>query len=238
VKKLSDGEYYDIFFKIRNTFNNISDEDYAEYLYKGDQVLLNIALYLLENFKGDYKYFCDKDEQCTERCNYLNKWLNEKKALYTSNTQCKSHNDLWERYIEQLWHKMQEDVAQNKRCQRNISDKKSFKEKWIISSCNSNNPVQGEKECPHSASSSLPTPPALPLHPQERSCPFSVDPKTSSCKAFSSVGMKLNNLIRRKKIKRTNMDKKNNESFRSDNNSNLESIDKRFNVIYNSFQNY
>lgn len=182
-KELSVGDYYNIFFKIRDTFNNVTEEYYKEYLYKGDQFLLNIALYLLENYNGDYKYFCDIDKERKERCDYLNRWLNEKKALYTSNTKCKSHNDLWDRYIERLWDRMQEGAEENKRCQRNVSDKKTFQDIWIIPSCNSSNSVEIEKSCQHAEPPFVPTAPALASHPQDHACPSSVAPITSSCKA-------------------------------------------------------
>ncbi|SBS95685.1 PIR Superfamily Protein [Plasmodium ovale curtisi] len=243
-KKLSVGDYYDIFFKIRDEFNSLMDDEYAEYLYKEDQVLLNIALYLLENFKGGYIYSCNEEKDCNERCTYLNKWLNEKKALYTSNGNCTHNNKLWEQYIEGLWNELQRDSGEDKKCER-VKLKKKFPVKRLIPSCNNSNTVKIEASCPK-----------LP-EPQEKECPLSEVPKSSSCKAvlttsyvvfgvllfsmyllrFSSVGMKLNNLIRGKKIKKRNMGKENNESFISPDNSDMESLDRRFNVIYNSLQN-
>ncbi|SBS92871.1 PIR Superfamily Protein [Plasmodium ovale curtisi] len=244
-RKLSVENYYNIFFKIRDKFNNVIDDDYVEYLYREDQVLLNIALYLLENFKGEYIYSCKEDIDCKERCTYLNKWLNEKKALYTSNTKCKNHNDLWGHYIERLWEKMQEGVEQSKRCQREVLEKQYFQDKWIIPSCKNENSVEMESSCPETDMA------------KKEECSSVVAPTSSSCKTvltttyvifgillfsiyllrFSSVGMKLNKLIRGKNIKRRNMDKEINESFRSRDNTDMESLDRRFNVIYNSLQN-
>ncbi|SBT74465.1 PIR protein [Plasmodium ovale] len=230
-KELSVGDYYNIFFKIRDKFNNVMDDDYVQYLYKEDQVLLNIALYLLENFKGEYIYSCNEVKECKQRCTYLNKWLNEKKALYTSNTKCKNHNDLWGHYIERLWEKMQEGIDQSKRCQRDVLEKQSFQDKWIIPICKNENSLEMKSSCPESYVA------------KKEECPSVVAPTSSSCKTvltttyFSSVGMNLSKLIRGKNIKRKNIDKENNESFRSRDNSDMEFLDRRFNVIYNSLQN-
>ncbi|SBS92171.1 PIR Superfamily Protein [Plasmodium ovale curtisi] len=250
--KLNELQYYQIFYKVRENFNNIVDDEYDAYLYKKDQVLQNIGIYLVENYNGDYNA-CSIYDDCVERCKHLNKWLNEKKALYTSNGKCTNNNELWNRYIDKLWEKLEQGMKKENRCKRDNGPEKDFNKKWITHSCSNATAVVIPQACPHS-----PTPPAVPDRaPEVPVCPESTALTSSSCKAvltttyvvfgillffmyflrFSSVGMKLYNLIRGGKIKRRNVDKENNESFRSDNNSNMESLDRRFNVIYNSFQN-
>ncbi|SBT84926.1 PIR protein [Plasmodium ovale] len=247
-----------MFYTLRGTFNNIDDNEHRKFLNNSDQTLRNIALNLVENYKAQYEV-CKTKNDYKECCNYLNKWLNEKRALYTSNAKCKSHNELWEHYIEGLWTKMQEHVEkEEEKCKRKVSGPDFFQDKWIISSCNNSQSIVIQDSCPEVA------------EPKEKECPPTIPPTSSSCKAvltttyvifgillfsmyllrvlkkilysilyivFSSVGMKINNLIRGEKIKRRDADKENNESFRSYDNSNVESLDRRFNVIYNSFQN-
>ncbi|SBS92259.1 PIR Superfamily Protein [Plasmodium ovale curtisi] len=241
---LKEVDYYKIFYKIEENFHNVLEDTYETFLCEDDQVLRYIAMYLLENYMGQYHFACTAASDCTERCKHLNNWLNEKQALYTSNGKCTHNNKLWEQYIEGLWKELQRDSGEDKKCER-VKLEKKFPVKWLISSCNNSNPVKIEKSCPE------------PPEPQEKECPLSEAPKSSSCKAvltttyvvfgvllfsmyllrFSSIGMKLNNLIRGKKIKKRNMSKENNESFRSPDNSDMESLDRRFNVIYNSLQN-
>ncbi|SBT02646.1 PIR Superfamily Protein, partial [Plasmodium ovale curtisi] len=225
------GTFYDMFYTLRGTFNNIDDNEHRKFLNNSDQTLRNIALNLVENYKAQYEV-CKTKNDYMECCNFLNKWLNEKRALYTSNAKCKSHNELWEHYIEGLWTKMQEHVEkEEEKCKRKVSGPDFFQDKWIISSCNNSQSIVIQDSCPEVA------------EPKEKECPPTIPPTSSSCKAvltttyFSSVGMKINNLIRGEKIKRRDADKENNESFRSYDNSNVESLDRRFNVIYNSFQN-
>ncbi|SBT54953.1 PIR Superfamily Protein [Plasmodium ovale wallikeri] len=243
-KKLEKGDYYDSFFKLRGTFNNIRENEYTQFLYNKDQVLRNIALNLIENYEAQYK-LCKTSNENKECCNYLNKWLNEKKAIYTSNTKCKSHNDLWEHYIEKLWKEMQQDVQEKERCQRNTSGPQYFPSQWIIPSCDNDNPVEILSSCPE-----------VPRY-KDPVCPSTNTSTYSSCKSvlittyvvfgfllfsmyllrFSSVAMKLNNLIRGGGKNERNTDKDTNESFRYHENNNMETLDSRFNVIYNSFQN-
>ncbi|SBS89251.1 PIR Superfamily Protein [Plasmodium ovale curtisi] len=241
---LNELHYYKTFYKIQEKFNNVLEHQYDKFLCKDDQVLRYIAMYLLENYKGQYNIICTASSDCEERCKQLNAWLNEKKALYTSNGKCSHHNVLWEQYIEELWKQLQHDTKDEEKCTRVVINN-DFPTKWLIPSCNNSNPVKIETTCPET-----------PL-PKESLCPGTTAPKSSSCKAvltttyvvfgillfamyflrFSSVGMKLNNLIRGKKIKKRNMRKENNECFRSPDNSDMESLDRRFNVIYNSLQN-
>ncbi|SBT83528.1 PIR protein [Plasmodium ovale] len=242
---LSEADYYKIFFKVRDTFNNVTDEQYNEYFYRNDQVLLNIALYLLENFKGDYVYCNMINNDCLERCNYLNKWLNEKKSLYTSNGKCTNNSVLWEKYIEGLWTKLQDSVQHENKCIRVSLKEEKFDNNLIIPSCSNAIAMEIQGNFPDAPATEKPE------------CPVTIVPTTSSCKAvltttyvvfgillffmyllrFSSVGLKLNNFLRGKKIKSRNMNYENNESLSSDNNYNMESLDRRFNVIYNSFEN-
>ncbi|SBT02612.1 PIR Superfamily Protein [Plasmodium ovale wallikeri] len=123
-KKLTPSEYYEIFFKIRNTFNSNKDGEYDNFLHKTDQSLRNISMYLIENYIADYSH-CSNKEDCVERCKYLNEWLKEKKAIYTSNGKCTFYNKLWEEYIDELWDKLDESIQNSNKCKRdaNLSGK-------------------------------------------------------------------------------------------------------------------
>ncbi|SBS89127.1 PIR Superfamily Protein [Plasmodium ovale curtisi] len=239
-KKPEKWEYYKIYFKIRSSFNNNQDNEYGDYLHASDQVLRNIAMYLVENYKADYKNTCDIFDDCKERCEYLNTWLNEKKALYTSNGKCTNHSTSWEKYIEGLWKKLEEDAEEQKKCKRIPLTEKNFDKKWITQNCNNSTAAEVPRNCPDV---SLPKDPV---------CPMSVNPTSSSCRIvltttyvvfgillffmyllrFSSVGMKINNIIRGEKIKERNI-----EDERTHEHSNNEFIDRRFNLIYNSLKN-
>ncbi|SBS80886.1 PIR Superfamily Protein [Plasmodium ovale curtisi] len=231
VTTLNELYYHRTFNKIQEKFNNVLEHEYENYLCKDDQVLRNIAMYLLENYKGQFYGICTHLSDCNERCKHLNTWLNEKRAIYTSNDKCTRNKELWDKYIEKLWVKLQQDLGSGIECNRSPLTQKKFPDNWIIPSCNNTIPVEVTRSCPE------------PPPPKDVVCPVSTTPTSSSCKAvltttyFSSVGMKINNLIRGKTIKRRISNKEYNESFGSDDNSNVESLDRRFNVIYNSFQN-
>lgn len=98
-------QYYEIFYKVRKQFSNQNDADYTDVFNTNDQFLRNIALYLAENYNDAYAY-CSTGKDCAEYCNYLNKWLNEKKSIYTSNGTCKLNDTLWKQYIEKLWNEI------------------------------------------------------------------------------------------------------------------------------------
>ncbi|SBT73836.1 PIR protein [Plasmodium ovale] len=241
--KFDKGEYYDTFFLIRSIFNNVGDNEYSKYLHENDQVLRNIGMYLVENYKNAYSY-CEMSADCKERCEYLNKWLNEKQALYTSNGKCTYNDKLWAHYIEELWKQLENESGKEEKCER-VKTNREFHEKLLNNSCKNGTPVEMPRNCPE------------PVLPKEKPCQALMDPTSSSCKAvltttyvvfgillfamyllrFSSVGMKINNLIRGRKLKGRNVDNETDESFRNNDNYNMESLDGRFHVIYNSLQN-
>ncbi|SBT83958.1 PIR protein [Plasmodium ovale] len=140
-KILTKSDYYDLFFKIRNAFNSNKDGEYDKFLHKTDQVLRNISMYLIENFKGDYEgcVLIESGKYCSERCNYLNTWLNEKKAIYTSNGRCSYYNELWKLYVEDLWNEIDKTINPQHKCTRNGTlSKTEFPKEKLSLYCNMN----------------------------------------------------------------------------------------------------
>ncbi|SBS84753.1 PIR Superfamily Protein [Plasmodium ovale curtisi] len=136
ARQLTKGEYYDLFFKIRTSFNNNTDAEYDKFLHESDQALRNIGMYLIENYKGDYSN-CVSNNDCTQRCTHLNLWLKEKKSIYTSNGKCTFYNKLWEEYIEKLWDKLDESMQNPNKCTKDANfTEKTFPDDKISVYCN------------------------------------------------------------------------------------------------------
>ncbi|SBS92566.1 PIR Superfamily Protein [Plasmodium ovale curtisi] len=139
-KVLTTAQYYELFFKIRDTFNSNNDGEYDKFLHNTDQTLRNISMYLIEHYKNDYYYICSSapsGNECTQRCKYLNTWLNEKRAIYTSNGKCSYYNELWKNYVEDLWNEIDKTWKTEHKCIRNAtSSNKEFPEKKISLYCN------------------------------------------------------------------------------------------------------
>lgn len=79
---------------------NSSQAEYTQVLKINDPVLRNIELYFAEIY-NELNTFCTLScsstgknciHQCKDHCEYLNKWLHEKEALYTSRGVTKSEN--------------------------------------------------------------------------------------------------------------------------------------------------
>lgn len=62
-------------------------------------------MYLMKNYQGTHS-LCNYTNDCKERFDHLNKWLKEKKDLYTYNGACLYNCNLCIEYIDKLWIKL------------------------------------------------------------------------------------------------------------------------------------
>ncbi|SBT55357.1 PIR Superfamily Protein [Plasmodium ovale wallikeri] len=231
-KMLNNVTYYQIFYKIRETFNSNPDNEYDDFLHKTDQTLRNIGMYLIENYKGDYSY-CTPNEDCTERCSYLNAWLNEKKSIYTSNGKCDFYNKLWQDHVEQLWNKLDGNADQGKKCKRDgdLSNKKFPKEKFSVF-CNMNPSEVLSYTCPDKA--------------YDNSCTtmltvtyvvIGIILLYMYFSKSSNLGNKIKNIIKNKIGIGYSTDEENNDELLSSENDTMSSINRMYNINYNSSRN-
>ncbi|SBS90177.1 PIR Superfamily Protein [Plasmodium ovale curtisi] len=245
MTNLQKHQYYEIFFKIRKEFINHNEANYTNVLSTNDTVLRNVALYLAENYIEAYTRCSDLDN-CSDYCKYLNKWLNEKKAIYTSNGTCQLHENLWKRYIEELWKKLESD-KKKEWCKRNDHETKlTFPDDKLSNSCKNTesvdfshtcereNVVNSMEQCPSST---------LPLQISTASSTFGY-----VLFAFLAIGIFLlncsplkiwlNTLVGKKKIMRDYMNESENEEI--DTNTTRDrntSENRRMRMVYHSMEN-
>ncbi|SBT74395.1 PIR protein [Plasmodium ovale] len=213
---LSKGEYYNLFFKIRTSFNNNTDGEYDKFLHESDQALRNIAMYLIENYKGDYSN-CVSNNDCTQRCSYLNLWLKEKKSIYTSNGKCTFYNKLWEEYIEKLWDKLDETMHSSNKCTKDANfSEKIFPNDKISVYCN------------------LSPSEVLTLTCQDKAYVNSCTTILTITYMFTHLGEKIKNIIKNKIKIGNHMNEQNNEEFlRNSENETMSSISRMYHITYN-----
>ncbi|SBS91105.1 PIR Superfamily Protein [Plasmodium ovale curtisi] len=230
---LNNPKYYQIFFRIRETFPTSKNAEYDEFLHKTDQTLRNIGMYLIENYKGDYSY-CSSEKDCPERCKYLNAWLNEKKSIYTSNGNCDYYNKLWQDNIEKLWNKLDESMKGEEKCGRDKSlSGKTFPNDQFSIFCNMND----------SYILSL----TFPDKTYAKSCTTMLTMTYVVVGIiflymyffkFSNLGNKIKNLIINKIGVRNHTDEHDNEELlRTSQNDTMSSINRMYNLSYNSPKN-
>ncbi|SBT56802.1 PIR Superfamily Protein [Plasmodium ovale wallikeri] len=230
---LTDGKYYQIFFKIRDSFNNNNDHEYDKFLHKTDETLRNISMYLIENFKSDYDAcrIIPTEKDCEKRCNYLNAWMNEKKAIYTSNGKCTYYNELWKTYVEDLWIEIDKTMNREHKCTRSadLSTNKFPNDKFSVF-CNMNPSEVLSYTCPDKVYASTCT-----------------SILTMSYVAlgiviiylylfkFSNLGNRIKNIIKHKLNIGGHMDEQeNDELLRNSENENMSAINRMYNINYNS----
>ncbi|SBS92893.1 PIR Superfamily Protein [Plasmodium ovale curtisi] len=236
-KSLTKADYYDLFYKIRISFTNNTEGQYDKFLHKTDQVLRNISMYLIENYKKDYYFSCPiapGGKDCTERCRHLNSWLNEKKAIYTSNGKCAYYNELWEEYVENLWKKIDDTEQSEYKCIRNGNlSGKTFPSDKFSEYCNKTPLEVLSLTCPDKA--------------YANTCTTIL---TMSYVAlgiviiylylfkFSNLGNRIKNLIRNKLRIGSHIDEhENDELLRNSENDTMSSINRMYNINYNSPRN-
>ncbi|SBT51523.1 PIR Superfamily Protein [Plasmodium ovale wallikeri] len=91
----------DFFNQIHVNFSN-SNNYVAEISKYEDPILKHIALYVVENYKAGEKYF-RKNDKNNKACFTLNRWLDQKRNLFTSGKKCTNNVDLWKNTIGKLW---------------------------------------------------------------------------------------------------------------------------------------
>ncbi|SBT56939.1 PIR Superfamily Protein [Plasmodium ovale wallikeri] len=243
MTNLQKHQYYKIFFKIRKEFKNDDEANYTNVLSTNDTVLRNVALYLAENYVEAYTR-CSGLDDCSDYCKYLNIWLNEKKAMYTSNGSCQLHENLWKTYIEELWNKLESDKENKEWCKRNDDETKlPFPNDKLSSSCKNaesvdfsytcerQNVVNAITQCPSST------------------CPSQISPASSTFGyvlfAFLAIGIFLfncsplkiwlNTLVGKKKIMRDYMNESENEEIDTNNTRDEDtSENRRMRMVYHS----
>ncbi|SBS80936.1 PIR Superfamily Protein [Plasmodium ovale curtisi] len=202
---LTKDQYYDICFKIRKIFNSSHQAEYTQVLKINDPVLRNIALYFAEIY-NELNTFCSSSclstgrnciQQCKDHCEYLNKWLHEKEALYTSHGKCAQNRKLWSTYIEPLVNKLiQNTETEGSWCTiKSVIYNGYLPENWIPKSCNNTDPIEVSPSCnnvPGHASEGL---------SRSHSSSSQLSPASAALGYFSPFRYWLNNFTRR--IKRT-----------------------------------
>ncbi|SBT01343.1 PIR Superfamily Protein, partial [Plasmodium ovale curtisi] len=217
---------------IRILFNNNSGGQYDKFLHKTDQVLRNISMYLIENYKGDYSH-CGQLKDCVNRCKYLNEWLNEKKAIYTSNGKCSYYNQLWKEYIEDLWDEMDRTMSTEHKCQRDSNfTGKEFPEQKFSLYCNLSPSDVLSHTCPDRAYANSCTTMLTVTY-----VVVGIILLYMYFSKFSNLGNKIKHLIKNKIGIGNHMDVQENEELLSSQNDTMPSINRRYNLSYNSPRN-
>ncbi|SBS91053.1 PIR Superfamily Protein [Plasmodium ovale curtisi] len=234
---LNNVQYYQIFFKIRENFPTSKNGEYDKFLHKTDQTLRTISMYLIENYKNDYYYTCHivrDGEDCAERCKYLNAWLNEKRAIYTSNGKCAYYNKLWEDYVENLWKKIDDTIDSTRKCTRDVnSSNKSFPEEQLSVFCNMNPSEVLSYTCPDEAYANTCTT-ILTLSYVS----LGIVIIYLYLYKFSNLGNRIKNIIKNKLRIGGHMDEhENDELLRNSENETMSPINRMYNINYNSPRN-
>ncbi|SBT52324.1 PIR Superfamily Protein [Plasmodium ovale wallikeri] len=235
ARTLTKEECYGMFFKIRNNFNTSHEAAYTRALSTSDPVLRSIALYFAEYYNEAKAHcgLCDNCINCTNLCKYLNLWLNEKKALYTSHGKCEYNQNIWDEYIEKLWDALKGSENETSWCPRDhVNYKGIFPKEGIPTSCNSKEPIQFSIQCKGSSDSEhfayVPT----------NTCTSKISTVAAAMGYFSPIGNYLmSTLVRGKRKLKSINEELNNHEFTDLNNNHEHSENSPFNVLYHYVPN-
>lgn len=145
--KLTKDQVYDVFYKLPNKFDNTEYPEYRDVLKLSDPVLRNISLYLIQHYKYADVY-CSLNEGCVLLCEIMNKWLNEKEAIYTSNGECQLNRKLWDNYIDNLWKNLEKSSEKPNWCQRKRDNYNgNYPKDWIPKTCNNTDSIDVSVSC-------------------------------------------------------------------------------------------
>ncbi|SBT02615.1 PIR Superfamily Protein [Plasmodium ovale curtisi] len=235
---LTDVQYYELCFKVRNEFKSSEQAQYTEVLTINEPVLRNIALYFTELYY-ELNLRCSSSctltgngciELCKKQCEYLNKWLHEKEALYTSHGKCDLNKKLWNTYIVKLFDKLtQNGEADGRWCNLNNLTYKGFlPEGWTPDSCKNEKSIEVSASCNHVpgyASEGL---------SQSHAVSSQLSPASAALGYFSPFRYWLNNFTRR--IKRTtyNNNEASEEFYGSSSSSSLPLGNSNIHMAYHS----
>lgn len=96
-----------VFDRFLPRFYNVKGE-YLDHIKKiTDPILKYVSIYLVEYYIDGYNYYHNSEESHrTEACRYINRWLLEKKDLFTYGGMCEKKKDLWDKEIGTLWKRL------------------------------------------------------------------------------------------------------------------------------------
>ncbi|GAW84353.1 variable surface protein [Plasmodium gonderi] len=144
-------QIYGILLDINHDFENEIQYDNTGVSSTNDPVLRNIALYISKIY-NHFNVLCSihsyPKEDCKDICKYINKWLNQKKSIYTCDNQCNFNKTLWDKYIEELWNSLVKKDEGIEWCSRdNEVNTNAFPTKMIPNSCYKNAPTEFSISC-------------------------------------------------------------------------------------------
>ncbi|SBT00444.1 PIR Superfamily Protein, partial [Plasmodium ovale curtisi] len=237
---------YDLFYGERTKFIDIDNIAHTDILKVNDPVLRNNALYLIQYY-NDVNPRCSMVDDCSLFCELMNKWLNEKEAIYTSNGKCALNYKLWNTYIEKLWNVLGTNSDKGNWCKRERPKyvNNNYPQDWIPESCNNPDSIDISISCnydPYNKTLELPTP------------DYSTSPRISFSQSygyvlfvllltsillykFSPLGTWLDNKIGNKNRIRENINSEAMEEFPRSSAYTSSPSSSKFNVIYHSLEN-
>ncbi|KMZ80606.1 hypothetical protein PVIIG_04391 [Plasmodium vivax India VII] len=97
-----------VFKRFLHEFDNVND-DYLNYIKEiNDPILRHISLYLVQYYiDGHYYYSYSHSSHKNGACDYLKRWLLERKDLFTYGEKCPTKMKLWQDHVEPLWDKLE-----------------------------------------------------------------------------------------------------------------------------------
>ncbi|KMZ91871.1 hypothetical protein PVMG_04430 [Plasmodium vivax Mauritania I] len=101
-----------VFKPFLHEFDRVNKE-YLDYI-KGikDPILRHISLYFVQYYiDGYYYYRYSQNSQKDGACDYLKRWLQERKDLFTYGEKCPTKMTLWKDKVEPLWEKLEKDYS-------------------------------------------------------------------------------------------------------------------------------
>ncbi|SBT74086.1 PIR protein [Plasmodium ovale] len=235
---------YEAFHALPHTFNDTEDTEYREVLTTNDPVLRNISLYLIQHHKF-LNVQCSPGEDCTLSCEILNKWLNSKEAIYTSNGDCALNSKLWNRYIETLWKKLGQSNEKPHWCQRSRDKYKgNYPKAWIPNTCSNEKSIDVSISCSYDPDYKSPEVP-LPGYSITGSSIsefygyvlFAILLSSILLYKFSPLGTWLDNRIENKNRIRENINVEAMEELTRSSEYTSSPSSSKFNVIYHSLDN-
>ncbi|SBT02914.1 PIR Superfamily Protein, partial [Plasmodium ovale curtisi] len=137
---------YAYFLHYFNDVRSKFDENIAPYFETikkiSDPILQHISLYLVDNYLYAKPYFNNNEKpSINTACSNLNRWLDQRKSLFTYVGKCKSNVDLWDRYIEPLWKELEYNHT-DKKCERYpvFHNSTAIPQELLLSTCNKHVP--------------------------------------------------------------------------------------------------
>ncbi|GAB69604.1 CYIR protein, partial [Plasmodium cynomolgi strain B] len=119
----------EIFKPFLPNFYSVKNE-YLNYIKEiNDPILRHISIYFVQYYIDGYHYYGESHHTYrSEACKYLNRWLQEKKDLFTYGEQCQTKMNLWESKFKNLW-----DMLKNEYTIPNTNEKKPWCDKINLS---------------------------------------------------------------------------------------------------------